>query len=164
MGRLVVSPAPSLLHQTISALLTELLLGVARIDGGRMFAAPTDLVLTDHSIVQPDLLYVSKARRSIIQQNIKGPPDLVIEILSERNVRRDRVDKLNLYAEYDVPEYWICDPNERQFDFLINRAGKFEIQPQQNDRYSSPRLPNLAIELDRFWTEVDRQISGAPAT
>ena len=52
MGRLVVSPAPSLLHQTISALLTELLLGIARTEGGRMFAAPTDVVLADHSIVQ----------------------------------------------------------------------------------------------------------------
>lgn len=157
-GRLVVSPAPDDLHQTISALLTEFLLGVARKGGGRMLAAPVDVALSENSIVQPDLVYVSKLRRGIIRGRVNGPPDLVIEILSPSNSRRDRVDKLNLYAEYGVTEYWIVDPIERQFDFLVNRGGKFEIQPQHDDRYSSSILAEIEIDLAAFWRSLDEQL------
>ena len=161
-GRLIVSPSPNDIHQTLSALLTELLLRAARQGGGRMFAAPMDVVLSDQSIVQPDLIYVAKDRRGIVKGRVNGPPDLIIEILSRNDIRRDRVDKLNLYAQYGVPEYWIVDPDARQFDFLINRDGRFEVQPQQDDRYQSPRLAELAINLADFWAEVHRCIDDGP--
>ena len=95
-GRLVVSPSPNPLHQTISALLTEILLRATRQGGGRMFAAPMDVVLSADSIVQPDLVYIAKQHREIVKQRIEGAPDLVIEIVSANDPRRDRVDKLNL--------------------------------------------------------------------
>ncbi len=60
--------------------------------------------------------------------------------------------------EYGVAEYWIVDPVERQFDFLVNRGGKFEVQPQQDNRYVSPILPELAIDLAAFWRSVDEQM------
>ena len=157
-GRLVMSPAPDTTHQTISGLLTVYLFGVAARSGGRALNAPTDVVLDDHTILQPDLLYVKKERRGIIQKRVMGPPDLLVEILSPHNSRRDRVDKLGIYAQYGVAEYWIVDPVERQFDFLINRGGKFEIQPQQDDRYASPIMPELAIDLAEFWRSVDEQL------
>ena len=153
-----MSPAPTFLHQTVSLLISEILLKAARQGGGRASAAPIDVILADHTILQPDLICVSKARRGIVKPRVEGPPDLVVEILSDANVRRDRVDKLNLYAEFGVAEYWIVDPKERQFDFLINRGGKFEIQPQRDDRYASPCLKELAIRLADFWKEVDRHV------
>lgn len=157
-GRLVVSPAPDPLHQTISGVLTVLLFGIAARSGGRALAAPADVVLDDHTILQPDLLYIRRERRDIVQRRVIGAPDLLIEILSPSNSRRDRVDKLNLYAEYGVAEYWIVDPLERQFDFLVNRGGKFEVQPQQDDRYASPVIEEIAIDLATFWRDVDQQI------
>jgi len=163
-GRLIVSPAPNFLHQTISLLLSEILLKAARQSGGRASAAPIDVLLADHTILQPDLVYISKSRRGIIKPRIEGAPDLVIEILSESNSRRDRVDKLNLYAEFGVAEYWIVDPDGRQFDFLLHNtkkgiAGKFEIQTQHDDCYQSPRLPELTIQLANFWREVEQLTS-----
>lgn len=154
-GNLVMSPSPNQLHQTISVLLTEILLQASRIGKGRLFHAPMDVELADHSIPQPDLLYISKERRHIVKQHVIGPPDLVIEILSE-NPRRDRVDKLNIYAEFGVAEYWIVDPERRHFDFLINRNGRFEVQPQHDNRYQSPRLAELSLDLVAFWGEVER--------
>jgi len=157
-GRLIVSPSPNSFHQTLLMCLSKIFWDIAGQSGGRAFVAPMDVVFSEDSIVQPDLVYISKERRNIVKQRVEGSPDLLIEILSESNVRRDRIDKLNLYAEYGVAEYWIVDPDERQFDFLINRDGRFEIQPQRDDRYASPRLPELAIQLADFWAEVDRHV------
>lgn len=154
-----MSPAPLFLQQTISALLTEFVMKAARQTGGRVCAAPIDVILAEHTVVQPDLVYISKERREIVDGRINGSPDLVIEILSASHARRDRVDKLNLYAEFGVAEYWIVDPQERQFDFLLrNDRGHFEVQPQQDNHYQSPLLPELAIQLVGFWAEVDRHI------
>lgn len=158
-GRLVVSPAPNTLHQTIVGLLSYLLFGITRRSGGRALASPVDVELDDHTILQPDLLYVRRERRGIVLEHVVGPPDLLIEVLSPHNSRRDRVDKLSIYAQYGVTEYWIVDPIERQFDFLVNRNGKFEVQPQQDNRYVSPLCPELEIDLAAFWQSVDDELS-----
>ena len=160
-GRFIVSPAPDTLHQTVSILLAELLLKIARVSGGRALAAPVDVAFDEHSILQPDLLYVQKHRRGIIKKCVQGAPDLLIEILSSHNSRRDRVDKLSLYAQYGVAEYWIVDPVERQFDFLVNRGGRFEVQPQQDNRYASPVCPELEIDLAAFWRSVDEELGAS---
>lgn len=157
-GRIVVSPAPNTLHQTIVGLLSYLLFGITRQSGGRALASPVDVELDDHTVLQPDVLYVRRERRGIIQERVVGPPDLLIEVLSPSNSRRDRVDKLNLYAQYGVAEYWIVDPVERQIDFLVNRNGKFEIQPQQDNRYVSPVCPELEFDLTEFWRSVDEEL------
>jgi Uma2 family endonuclease len=158
-GRFVVSPAPDLTHQTIVGNVYVLLFNIARTSGGRAFVAPTDVELDDHSIPQPDVVYIRKERRSILKNRVIGAPDLVVEVLSPHNSRRDRVDKLSLYAEYGVAEYWIVDPAERQFDFLVNRGGKFEVQPQQDNRYASPVCSELEIDLAAFWKSVDEQLA-----
>ena len=125
-GRLVVSPSPSTLHQTVSITLSSLIFEIARRHGGRALEAPTDVKLDEHTIIQPDVLYIQKSRRQLVRQFVDGPPDLLVEILSPHNSRRDRVDKLDLYAQYGVAEYWIVDPVERQFDFLVNRGGSLK--------------------------------------
>jgi Uma2 family endonuclease len=158
LGRLVVSPAPNFLHQVVSITLSSHLFGIARRKGGIALDAPTDVALDERTIVQPDVLYVRRERRSILKDHVVGPPDLLVEILSPHNSRRDRVDKLNLYAQHGVAEYWIVDPVERQFDFLVNRGGKFEVQPQQDNHYLSPVCPELEIDLAAFWKLVDEQL------
>jgi Uma2 family endonuclease len=158
-GRYAVSPAPTTLHQTICALLTEYLLRVARSTGGRAWAGPVDVVLAEHSVVQPDLVYVTKAQRGIVGDRILGAPALAIEVVSPHHSRRDRNDKLALYSEHGVAEYWIVDPRERQIDFFINTGGKFEVQPPRDDRYASPRHPELVFDIAAFWAEVERQLA-----
>ena len=79
---------------------------------GRVAAAPVDVVLdrTLGLIVQPDVLFVSTPRLSIIRNQIWGPPDLVAEVLSLGTTYRDRVEKLEWYGKYGVREYWLVDP------------------------------------------------------
>jgi Uma2 family endonuclease len=93
----------------------------------------------------------------IVKDRIEGPPDLVIEIISG-TARRDRVEKLDLYARYGVAEYWIVDPQTQLIEFLINENGRFVVQSPANDRYQSPHLPEVEIQLASFWREVDERL------
>jgi Uma2 family endonuclease len=117
-----------------------------------------DVILSDDTILQPDLLYVAHTRRDIIRQRVYGPPDLVVEIISA-SARRDRVEKLDLYAKHGVAEYWIIDPQSQHIEFLLNEGGKFVVQSPAQDRYQSPRLPEVELNIAEFWREVDAQMA-----
>lgn len=67
---------------------------------GKVFYAPTDVVLSEDTIVQPDLLFVSNKRFDIItERNIQGSTDLIIEVLSHdpKSILRDRCEKKKAY-------------------------------------------------------------------
>ena len=133
-------------------------MGAARRSDAVVLGAPTDTVLADHSVVQPDLLYISAARRHIVKERVEGAPELVVEILSTKTTRRDRVEKLKLYAESGVKEYWLVDPVGRQIDFLVCHEGRFRIVLARDERYQSEVLPEIQLDLGELWREVDRRL------
>ena len=114
-GELILAPSPVPQHQIIAGNLFEILIGFVRAhDLGRVIYSPMDVVLSEHDVFQPDILFVSRNRLHIIGNlNIQGAPDLVIEILSPSTENRDRGVKLNQYLRYGVREYWIIDPENR---------------------------------------------------
>ena len=79
---------------------------------GYVGIAPLDVVLDagQSLIVQPDVLFVSVERTSIIRNQIWGAPDLVVEVSSPGSAAHDRTDKLGWYRQYGVRECWIADP------------------------------------------------------
>src|SRR5579883_540461 len=99
-GVLYVSPSPSRVHQRLLLKLITLLAGwVEEHDLGEVFLSPFDVLLGIHDIVIPDIVYVSKERLGIVDEaNVKGPPDLVVEIISPTSRRRDTVLKMQRYA------------------------------------------------------------------
>jgi Uma2 family endonuclease len=112
-GDVYMTPAPTVRHQSVSRDLGLLLVLWAR-EGTRgvVFHAPVDVELGPHDLVQPDLLYVSTARRGIItERRIVGAPDLMVEILSPTSAGRDRETKLKTYDRFGVLEYWLVDPD-----------------------------------------------------
>jgi Uma2 family endonuclease len=153
-GRFMMSPSPIPLHQIVAGRLNRILQKAEIADGGLALLAPMDVVLADDTVVQPDLLYIAQDRRSIVQNCIEGPPDLIIEILSPTTERRDRLEKLDLYARYRVAEYWMVDPQKELFEFLINQQGRFVVMSSSGGRYQSPCLPRIEIDLASFWQEV----------
>jgi len=148
-----VTPAPRTKHQIASTNLSGLLFAhLQRTKGGRVLTAPTDVVLSDLDVVQPDLLFISAARSSIItEKNIQGAPDLVIEILSDTTRRTDEIIKRKLYERYRVPEYWIVDTELetvkvfRLTDRGYQRTG--ELTRESDDVLTTPLLPDLQIQL-----------------
>ncbi|HVR08899.1 MAG TPA: Uma2 family endonuclease, partial [Thermoanaerobaculia bacterium] len=161
-GRFHVTPSPFPRHQAIVLLLAEHLDRIARSAGGFAFVAPLDVVLADHSVVQPDLLYVSASRLDLVGNGVEGAPDLVVEILSPGTARYDRGRKLQLYSLYGIEEYWLVDHERRQIDFLIKEAGGFVAAPAVARKYQSARIPEIHLDLSKLWEEVDASLARVP--
>lgn len=148
-GVLCVSPSPTEVHQSISFRLT-LLVGnfVIAERLGKVYAAPFDVRLSEQDVVQPDLIFVSHSRLSIIGQScIEGAPDLLIEILSPSTRDRDRTQKPRLYAVGGVPEYWLVDPEARTVTVLTLEHGTYRALPQEHGRVRSAVLPGFELDL-----------------
>ena len=118
-GELITVPSPNFKHQSVSGNLAFILRGfVQKRNLGIIIYAPFDVHLGEN-VVQPDILFVSKKRSYVItEEEIKGAPDLVIEILSPATAERDRTYKKVLYARYGVSEYWIVDPGKKTIEVL----------------------------------------------
>lgn len=148
-----ITPAPNTKHQRVSGYLFNALANFLKgRKSGEAFAAPYDVILSDEDIVEPDLLFVSAARAAIItEQDIQGPPDLVVEILSNSTRKTDEVVKRKLYERYGVREYWIVDPElktvkiYRLTDQGYVRAAEFAREA--NETLSTPLLPGFQAPL-----------------
>jgi Uma2 family endonuclease len=154
-GDLCIVPAPDVYHQRVSRRLEVALIEhVERYDLGEILDAPCDVVLSQENVVQPDILFISKDRLGIIgKTNIQGPPDLVIEIVSESTRSKDADIKRKLYAKYGVREYWIVDPAAKTVEVLTwSETGYVStgVYPQ-TATLSSPELPNLKLSLSRIF-------------
>ncbi|RMH05293.1 MAG: Uma2 family endonuclease [Nitrospirae bacterium] len=150
-GDLYMVPAPTPYHQQVSRNLEfPLHQYVKAHDLGEVFYAPCDVLLSETDVVQPDLLFIAKARLSIITDtHIQGAPDLVIEILSPASEPRDRGAKQKLYARAGVSEYWIVDPMSKTVEvFRLSETGYHRINHfTHSDTLHSPTFPDLAIPL-----------------
>jgi len=124
-GELFVTPAPTPRHQGISGVIFHHLFLWAENRGAKCFTAPIDVLFSDQTVVQPDILLLRREHLNVIgERNIQGPPDLVIEILSSSTHRTDILVKSTLYARFGVPCYWIVDPDlDRIEQFRLENGG-----------------------------------------
>ena len=129
-GELVMAAAPTTEHQRCILELALKLTPVVRERRlGEVFIAPIDIVIRRDPLRtrQPDLLFISNARRYIIgRQVIEGGPDLVIEILSPSNTRRELEEKLRDYQSINVREAWIIATQGQTVEVLQLSAGSIE--------------------------------------
>ena len=154
-GELCVVPAPNIRHQTIGLNLKVALCRHAKNNRlGLILDAPCDIVLSQDTVVQPDVVFVSSERLSIVgAANISGPPDLVIEILSPGTRIRDLEIKRKLYARFGVREYWIVDPEAETVEVLCwTEAGyRTEALVSRVGTLSSPLFPGLNLNLTEIF-------------
>ncbi len=94
-GELFMSPAPALKHQIISKEIFLILNDFVRKNHlGEVFYAPCDVVLSNINVMQPDILFISNNNFQILTElNIKGAPDLIVEIISQSTRDTDRIYK-----------------------------------------------------------------------
>lgn len=152
-GEEYMSPSPTTPHQRIVGRLFNSLYGhVQKRNLGEAFVAPYDVLLSEHDIVQPDVLFVAAERRDLVKERgLEGAPTLVAEVVSEGNRRHDEVRKRKLYARHGVPEYWVVDPALETVK--VYRAPEdgyervAEASTENEDTLTTPLLPDWALPL-----------------
>ncbi len=135
-GKILPMAAPSRRHQQISRDLNGILYNFFKRNPCEFYAAPFDVRLLDkrksakankdvYSVVQPDICVICDESK-LDTKGCLGAPDLVIEILSPGNSKKEMRLKKLLYEENDVREYWIVDPeHENVFQFVLTEDGVY---------------------------------------
>lgn len=157
-GEVVIFMPPSDRHQALVSLLDTLLtlfvrvygLGIIRVSPYQMRATP------DGPAREPDLLFVANANLARVTPNrLIGPADLVVEIISDESVARDRAEKFYEYEAAGILEYWLIDPRlgkERLEVFRLDGEGKYRpILPEDSGRHSTPLLPGFSLDPAWLW-------------
>ena len=151
-GDLMMVPAPNRKHQSILIRLGRELSRFTEEHGlGELYVAPFDVVLSETDVVQPDLLFICRAREhTITDENVRGAPDLVIEILSPSTADRDVGYKHELYSRHGVREYWIVDPLAETVAVHRQRNGRLELASTfgRRDSLGTALLEGLQLDLD----------------
>ncbi len=121
-----ISPAPGTLHQRIAGKI-HIILSIHKDIPKRcsVFIAPTDVVLSEYDVVQPDVFVVCDEKK-ITPQNIQGSPDLIAEVLSVNTALKDKREKRLLYEKSGAREYIIVDPIEQYVErFYLDENGLY---------------------------------------
>lgn len=155
-GYVVRDPAPFVPHQKlVGRLLLVLHQQVERAGRGQVLLSPTDVVLSDDTVLQPDLLVVTRQRSHIIGRRVKGPPDLVIEVEAENTRERDLTVKRMLYARHDVAEFWYVSGSRKLIIQMLDPAGddyRVKSTHEAPARLTSRLFPSLSVELDELFS------------
>lgn len=154
-GRLVLVPSPLLAHQRGATNLVRLLGDHVLKHGlGEVFAAPFDVILDEHDTVQPDVLFVSREHSDRIQsRGVLGPPDLVVEILSEGTASKDCIKKRDLFERSGVSEYWLVNPADWSILVLTLEAGSCRLfsEATGSQRVRSKLFPDLELTPEQLF-------------
>ena len=150
-GELVQMAGASYAHQVFLLQMSiQLGLQVESLGIGEILFAPYDVHIDLFNTYQPDLLFVSQARRQILEnRGITGAPDLVMEILSESTRRRDFNEKLPVYAANGVREVWIVSLEDATISvYSTGEHGATLVSEfTANDVLTSEVMPGVEIEL-----------------
>jgi Uma2 family endonuclease len=155
-----VTPSPNRKHQAVVWNLTGLIWSYLQAHPvGRAFCAPFDVVFSEFDVVEPDLLFVSNARKGTVltTQHVNGAPDLVVEVGSPGTRRRDEKLKHRLYEQQGVLEYWIVDPELETIGVFRLVEGRFvlaqTLSQREGDSLITPLLPGFSVPLTRVFED-----------
>lgn len=155
-GTLYMSPSADYEHQTIAGnIFANLWNHLRKHPAGLVQIAPSDVELDLVNVHQPDVYFIANSRKHILQkQGPKGPPNLVVEVLSKGTARLDRGAKRVVYARSGVEELWLVNKEKQEIE--VFRFAESVNEPvavyRGRQRLTTPLLPGLKLSL----TEVFR--------
>ena len=157
-GRIYKLSAPATKHQEILTNLITIIAVFLRNKKCKVFPAPFDVRLPVknrkkdnevNTVVQPDICVICDETK-LDERGCCGAPDIVVEILSPGNSKKEVRLKYELYEEAGVKEYWIIQPAEEIFSVLIlNDQGKYDGARlfTSGDAIESKAIPGLTITV-----------------
>ena len=163
-GKIFKMSAPASAHQKVSHRLNFAMSKFFEQHPCEVWTAPYDVYLikegedykTTRNILQPDICVICD-RNKIKRLGCVGAPDLVVEILSPSNARKDVDYKFSLYEEYGVKEYWIVHPAEGTVIINVLDNGKYKtLQPKAKGQImNSVLFPDLAVDLESVFDDIE---------
>jgi Uma2 family endonuclease len=156
-GVLYITPLPQIRHQTVVGNLAWRLSNFAKEHGlGEVFFRCGARLPGQPVPVQPDILFVSAARREIIgEEYVEGAPDLVVEVLSPSNWLYDRTEKFQAYLAAGVPEYWIVDYRIHTIEVFVREEGAYALLGKfgPGETARSQVLAGFQVAVDEVFVE-----------
>jgi Uma2 family endonuclease len=159
-----MSPAPGSVHQLISGAIFNEFYNYLKGKPCKVFHAPFDVRLNKRSkdneniktVVQPDISIVC-APQKIDEKGCLGAPDIVVEILSPGNNKKELQNKYEVYEENGVLEYWIIHPAEKTFLKYTLVENKYQASRllTTGDEVSTPILPGFILKLDELFAAAN---------
>ena len=156
-GKIFQMGAPSLTHQAVSRNLTILIGNRFYNAPCKLFAAPFDVRLAKkgekdneiYTVVQPDLCVVCDADK-LDERGCWGAPDLIIEILSPGNSKKEMLNKYELYEEAGVREYWVVRPDYKEITQFVLENNKYRTLPPvvEGTIIHSAIFPDLSLQTE----------------
>jgi Uma2 family endonuclease len=159
-----MSPAPRPNHQTVCINIATEINSFLKLHPCKVFVAPIDIVLPienkkrkdSKTVVQPDIFVICD--KSIIEDAaIFGVPDLVIEIIGGKNVKKDTKIKFDLYEEAGVGEYWIVFADHQFVEVYVLENGKYVMKGRFSEGDDIPvhTLPGLMVNTDEVFRGLE---------
>jgi len=127
-GELQMTPPPGTGHQLSSgSLFARLYLYVEDHNLGKVLEAPCAVRLPTQPVpLEPDIFFIRKENLHIItKKEVRGVPDLIVEILSPSNASYDRETKFAVYQQAGVPEYWLVDYQAKTVECFVLQDGVY---------------------------------------
>lgn len=153
----LLAPAPTPRHQLMVQAVYDSLHESCRSDF-ILLLAPVDVIFSRHCVLQPDLVLVRITRASIItNRGIEGPPDLVVEVVSPGSVERDHVHKMQLYASFGVPEYWLIEQDDAHLEqYVLTPGGGYVLHQTCRGAQTvrSRQAPCVAFTMEEIWRNL----------
>jgi len=155
-------PAPNRIHQNVSSNLHGFFWTTFKNHKCKLFAAPFDVRLLDlkkstadkdiFTVVQPDLCVICDENK-LDEKGCIGSPDLVIEILSPSNSKKEMKYKFDLYEEAGILEYWIVNPVDKNIlIYQLQNETYIGLHPLiEEDKINSPLFPELDFQLSEIF-------------
>ena len=160
-----MSPVPSGNHQTISFNIAGELYQFLKGKSCKAYAAPFDVRLVRSNtsdkkiknVVQPDVCVICDLTKMADQRSCLGAPDIMVEILSPGNNKKELKIKYDLYEEFGVKEYWIVYPDEQSVLKYVLINGKFRAEDRAltlGDKITTSILPGFELLLDDVFRDL----------
>jgi Uma2 family endonuclease len=159
MGKIFkMSPAPAMKHQRIASRMASQMYDSFKNKPCEVFFAPFDVRLTIkdkktnkdiQTVVQPDICVICDESK-LDKRGCLGSPDLVIEILSPGNSKKEMKQKFQVYEASGVREYWLVEPKDCcVFIYTLNDEGKYiGHRPMTDDEIMFSHIfPEMKIDL-----------------
>ena len=157
-GEVIIVPPPSIIHQRIVGLLSTLLSIFVQIHQlGLVLASPVGMrIIPGGNARKPDLLFLATEHHDqLSERELHGPADLIVEVVSEESIARDRADKFYEYQAGGVREYWIIDPRagkQRVDLYVLDAQGRYQpVPPTAEGTYHSSVLAGFWIKEEWLW-------------